>query len=214
MSPSGATKRPGCGRRSPPSSFSLITSAPVGQQHRPAAGHAWPTSMTRRSFPNPTLRHHRPGARPGAGRPRRQGRRHPRPDLGRDRPGDIAIAGDRIVGTYESYYGATEIDGRGLIAVPGFIDTHVHCEITLVSPLGVRPLRRCRAAPRRRSAIRTRSATCWASEGLQYFLDSAAGHGDGPARAALVLRAGDRISRRRARGWRPPTWCRSRIIPR
>ena len=26
--------------------------------------------------------------------------------------GDIAIAGDRIVGTYETYSGATEIDGR------------------------------------------------------------------------------------------------------
>ena len=41
--------------------------------------------------------------------------------------GDIAIAGDRIVGTYQTYAGATEIDGRGLIAVPGFIDSHVHC---------------------------------------------------------------------------------------
>ena len=49
--------------------------------------------------------------------------------------GDIAIAGDRIVGTYETYSGATEIDGRGLIAVPGFIDSHVHCESTLVPPL-------------------------------------------------------------------------------
>ncbi len=49
--------------------------------------------------------------------------------------GDIAIAGDRIVGTYQTYSGATEIDGRGLIAVPGFIDSHVHCESTLVPPL-------------------------------------------------------------------------------
>jgi adenine deaminase len=49
--------------------------------------------------------------------------------------GDIAIAGDRIVGTHESYSGATEIDGRGLLAVPGFIDSHVHCESTLVPPL-------------------------------------------------------------------------------
>ena len=31
--------------------------------------------------------------------------------------GDIAIAGDRIVGTHEAYHGATEIDGRGLIAI-------------------------------------------------------------------------------------------------
>src|ERR1051325_3769215 len=49
--------------------------------------------------------------------------------------GDIAVAGDRIVGTRETYHGATEIDGRGLIAVPGFIDSHVHCESTLVPPL-------------------------------------------------------------------------------
>ncbi|WP_404383480.1 adenine deaminase [Caenispirillum salinarum] len=49
--------------------------------------------------------------------------------------GDIAVCGDRIVGTYESYDGAEEIDGRDLTCVPGFIDTHVHCESTLVSPL-------------------------------------------------------------------------------
>ena len=36
--------------------------------------------------------------------------------------GDIAIAGDRIVGIRESYEGATAIDGSGLVAVPGFID--------------------------------------------------------------------------------------------
>lgn len=49
--------------------------------------------------------------------------------------GDVAVCGDRIVGTYESYAGRREIDGRDLICVPGFIDTHVHCESTLVSPL-------------------------------------------------------------------------------
>ncbi|MCB1815941.1 MAG: adenine deaminase, partial [Candidatus Competibacteraceae bacterium] len=48
--------------------------------------------------------------------------------------GDIAVCGDRIVGTYESYQGEQEIDGREVIAVPGFIDTHVHCESTLVTP--------------------------------------------------------------------------------
>ena len=37
--------------------------------------------------------------------------------------GDIAIAGDRIVGTYETYTGASEIDGRGLVAVPGCYPT-------------------------------------------------------------------------------------------
>lgn len=48
--------------------------------------------------------------------------------------GDIAICGDRIVGTYEGYRGRREIDGRGAICVPGFIDTHVHCESTHLTP--------------------------------------------------------------------------------
>jgi len=48
---------------------------------------------------------------------------------------DIAICGDRIIGTYENYRGRREIDCSGLIAVPGFIDTHLHCESTLVTPL-------------------------------------------------------------------------------
>jgi adenine deaminase len=47
---------------------------------------------------------------------------------------DIAICGDRIVGTYERYGGTREIDGRGLFAVPGFIDTHLHVESSLVTP--------------------------------------------------------------------------------
>ncbi|CAN5275775.1 adenine deaminase [soil metagenome] len=47
---------------------------------------------------------------------------------------DIAITGDRIVGTYETYTGTREIDGRGLFAVPGFIDTHLHVESSLVTP--------------------------------------------------------------------------------
>src|SRR5688500_3377462 len=49
--------------------------------------------------------------------------------------GDVAICGDRIVGTCESYTGTTEIDGSDLTVVPGFIDTHVHCESSLVTPL-------------------------------------------------------------------------------
>ena len=48
--------------------------------------------------------------------------------------GDIAICGDWIVGTHDDYRGAREIDGRGRIAVPGFIDTHVHVESSLVTP--------------------------------------------------------------------------------
>ena len=47
---------------------------------------------------------------------------------------DIAVTGDEIVGTYAGYRGKREIDGRGLICVPGFVDTHVHVESTLVTP--------------------------------------------------------------------------------
>jgi adenine deaminase len=48
---------------------------------------------------------------------------------------DIAICGDVIIGTCDQdYRGVVEIDGRGRFAVPGFIDTHVHPESTLVLP--------------------------------------------------------------------------------
>ncbi|EKE71892.1 MULTISPECIES: adenine deaminase [Roseobacteraceae] len=48
--------------------------------------------------------------------------------------GDVAIVGDRIAGVYESYEGAREIDVSGQIIVPGFIDTHLHIESSLVTP--------------------------------------------------------------------------------
>ena len=48
---------------------------------------------------------------------------------------DIAIVGDRIVGTHHTYEGRETIDGTGLAAVPGFIDTHLHVESSLVTPL-------------------------------------------------------------------------------
>lgn len=48
---------------------------------------------------------------------------------------DIAICGDVIVGTHSRYEGRSEHDARGLIAVPGFIDTHLHVESSLVTPL-------------------------------------------------------------------------------
>jgi len=47
---------------------------------------------------------------------------------------DIAIVGDRIVGTCDTYSGRREIDGSGRFAVPGFIDTHLHIESSLVTP--------------------------------------------------------------------------------
>ncbi|SFI02410.1 Adenine deaminase [Bosea sp. OK403] len=48
---------------------------------------------------------------------------------------DIALCGDTVVGTYGSYQGKVEVDASGLIAVPGFIDTHLHVESSLVTPL-------------------------------------------------------------------------------
>ncbi|KAA2244225.1 adenine deaminase [Salinarimonas soli] len=48
---------------------------------------------------------------------------------------DIAVCGGTIVGTYGSYHGTRVIEGRGRIAVPGFIDTHLHVESSLVTPL-------------------------------------------------------------------------------
>jgi adenine deaminase len=48
---------------------------------------------------------------------------------------DIALCGDTIVGTYGSFRGLRTVEGRGRIAVPGFIDTHLHVESSLVTPL-------------------------------------------------------------------------------
>ncbi len=47
---------------------------------------------------------------------------------------DIAICGDRIVGTFGNYQGKQEIDISGRIVVPGFIDTHLHIESSHVTP--------------------------------------------------------------------------------
>ena len=53
---------------------------------------------------------------------------------------DIAVCGERIVGTFDSYTGAREIDIRGKVVAPGFIDTHLHIESSLVTP---REFERC-----------------------------------------------------------------------
>ena len=49
--------------------------------------------------------------------------------------GDVAINGDTIVGTYDEYDGQTVIDLKGDIIVPGFIDTHLHIESSMLTPL-------------------------------------------------------------------------------
>ena len=72
----------------------------------------------------------------------------------------------------------------------------------------------CRMASRRRSATRTRSPTCSGAEGIRYFLDCADADGDGHPRQPVLLRAGDRRSRPRARGSRSPTSLPFRAHPK
>ncbi len=49
-------------------------------------------------------------------------------------PTDVAICGDTIVGVFGDYRGRVELDFTGRILVPGFIDTHLHIESSLVTP--------------------------------------------------------------------------------
>jgi adenine deaminase len=90
------------------------------------------------------------------------------------RPGDIAICGDRIVGTLDSYTGLHEVDAQGQVAVPGFIDSHVHCESTLVVP---GEFDRCVLPRGTTTAICDPHEICnvLGVEGLKYFLDCALG---------------------------------------
>jgi adenine deaminase len=86
---------------------------------------------------------------------------------------DVAICGDTIVGVFGSYTGKREIDVSGRVLVPGFIDTHLHVESSLVTP---HEFDRC-VTPR---GITT--AICDPHEianvcgipGIRYFLESAA----------------------------------------
>lgn len=48
--------------------------------------------------------------------------------------GDVAICADTVVGIGADYEGREVIDVRGLTLVPGFIDTHLHIESSLVTP--------------------------------------------------------------------------------
>lgn len=48
--------------------------------------------------------------------------------------GDVAFCSGKIVGTGESYQGKQVIDAQGAFLVPGFIDTHVHLESSLMTP--------------------------------------------------------------------------------
>ncbi|UVC07154.1 adenine deaminase [Rhizobium sp. TH2] len=85
---------------------------------------------------------------------------------------DIAITSDRIVGTCGDYTGKTEIDVSGKIVVPGFIDTHLHIESSLVTPL---EFDRCVLPYGVTTVICDphEIANVLGTEGLQFFLDSA-----------------------------------------
>ena len=86
--------------------------------------------------------------------------------------GDVAICGDRIVGTQGEYRGAREIQAEGKIVVPGFIDTHLHVELSLITPA---EFDRCVLAHGVTTAVCDphEVSNVLGVEGLNYFLDSA-----------------------------------------
>lgn len=85
---------------------------------------------------------------------------------------DIAVVGNRIVGTHSRYEAARVIDGHGRFAVPGFIDTHLHIESSLVTPL---EFDRCVLPHGVTTAICDphEIANVLGAEGIRYFLDCA-----------------------------------------
>ena len=85
---------------------------------------------------------------------------------------DIAIVADRIVGTHARYEGKVTIDGKGRFAVPGFIDTHLHIESSLVTPF---EFDRC-VLPHGVTTVFCdphEIANVLGAEGIKYFLDCA-----------------------------------------
>ena len=86
---------------------------------------------------------------------------------------DVAICGDTIVGVFGSYHGQREIDVSGRILVPGFIDTHLHIESSLVTPF---EFDRC-VTPRGVTTVICdphEIANVCGLEGIRYFLDASA----------------------------------------
>ncbi|PYB73331.1 adenine deaminase [Rhizobium wuzhouense] len=85
---------------------------------------------------------------------------------------DIAICGETIIGTVEGYQGREVIDITGKIVVPGFIDTHLHIESSLVTP---HEFDRCVLPYGVTTVICDphEIANVLGTEGIQFFLDSA-----------------------------------------
>ncbi|MBJ2151440.1 adenine deaminase [Paracoccus sp. IB05] len=86
---------------------------------------------------------------------------------------DVAICGDTIVGTFGTWQGRREIDLAGQILVPGFIDTHLHIESSLVTPF---EFDRCVGPHGVTTAICDphEIANVCGIEGIRYFLDASA----------------------------------------
>ena len=83
---------------------------------------------------------------------------------------DVAICGDTIVGVFGEYAGKREIDLSGRILVPGFIDTHLHIESSLVTP---QEFDRCVTPHGVTTAICDphEIANVCGAEGIRYFFD-------------------------------------------
>jgi adenine deaminase len=85
---------------------------------------------------------------------------------------DVAITGDRIVGVFGDYRGLREVDCTGQVIVPGFIDTHLHIESSLVTPF---EFDRCVGPRGVTTAICDphEIANVIGMDGIRYFLDAA-----------------------------------------
>ena len=85
---------------------------------------------------------------------------------------EVAICGDTIVGVFGTYHGKREIDVSGRVLVPGFIDTHLHVESSLVTP---HEFDRCVTPRGVTTAICDphEIANVCGIKGIRYFLDSA-----------------------------------------
>jgi adenine deaminase len=86
---------------------------------------------------------------------------------------DVAVCGDTIVGVFGTYQGLREVDLSGRILVPGFIDTHLHIESSLVTPF---EFDRCVTPHGVTTAICDphEIANVCGLKGLEYFLDASA----------------------------------------